>query len=108
MNIQWAVNNVLDDNIDNAFKVFNDPNLVGCNPAMELCNIFDQIMTTYGPPMPAALLKNDTLFRSMYSLQDAPEVLFRCIEDCQEVQILGDDPKTPQQLLNNDGVCLLL
>ena len=43
----------------------------------------------------------------MYSPQDAPEVLFRRIKDCQEVQILGEDPYTAQQLLNND-VCLLL
>ena len=37
----------------------------------------------------------------------APEVLFRRIEDCQEVQILGEDPYTAQQLLNN-AVRLLL
>jgi hypothetical protein len=51
--------------------------------------------------------KNDTLFRSVYYPQDAPKVLFHCIKDCQEVQILGDDPYTPQQLLNN-AVRLLL
>ncbi len=107
MNIQQAVYNVPNDNIDYTFKVSNDPNLVGWNPAMELCNIFDQITTTYGRPTPAALLQNDTLFRSVYSPQDAPDVLFHCIEDCQEVQILGDDPYTPQQLLNN-AVRLLL
>ena len=50
---------------------------------------------------------NDTLFRSVYSPNDAPEVLFRRIEDCQEVQILGEDPYTAQQLLNN-AVRLLL
>jgi hypothetical protein len=43
----------------------------------------------------------------VYSPQDAAEVLFRCIEDCQEVQILREDPYTAQQLLNN-AVCLLL
>jgi rubrerythrin len=69
--------------------------------------MFDQITATYGRPTPAVLLHNDTLFRSVYSPQDAPEVLFRRIEDCQEVQILGEDPYTVQQLLNN-AVCLLL
>ena len=44
---------------------------------------------------------------SVYSPQDAPEVLFRCIEDCQEVQILGEDPYTAQQLLNNTVRLLL-
>jgi hypothetical protein len=56
---------------------------------------------------PAAFLKIVTLFRSVYSPQDSPKVLFCCIEDCQEVQILGEDPYTPQQLLNN-AVHLLL
>ena len=37
----------------------------------------------------------------MYSPQDALEVLFRRIKDCQEVQILGEDPYMAQQLLNN-------
>jgi hypothetical protein len=41
MNIQWAVYNVLDDNINDIFKVSNDPNLVGWNLAIELCNIFN-------------------------------------------------------------------
>jgi len=56
---------------------------------------------------PAALLQNDTLFRSVYSPNDAPEVLFRRIEDCQEVQILGEDLYTAQQLLNNPVRLLL-
>jgi hypothetical protein len=76
MNIQWAVYNCLDDNINNAFKVSNDPALVGSNPLMEPREIFNQITATYGCPTPAALLQNDTLFWSVYSPQDAPEVLF--------------------------------
>ena len=74
---------------------------------MEVREIFNQITSTYGWPTPAALLQNDTLFRSVYSPQDAPEVLFWRIKDCQEVQILGEDPHTAQQLLNN-AVHLLL
>ncbi len=35
LNIRWAVFNVLDDNIDDVFKVSNDPMLVGWNPSME-------------------------------------------------------------------------
>ena len=80
-NIRRAVFNILDDNIDDAFS--NDPALVGWNQSMEPREMFDQITATYGKPTPAALLQNDTLFRSMYSPNDAPEVLFRRIEDCQ-------------------------
>jgi hypothetical protein len=79
MNIQCTCYNVLDSNIDDAFK----------------------LTSTYGRPDPVALLQNDTLFRSIYSPLDAPKVLFRQSKDCQEVQILGKDPYTPQQLLNN-------
>lgn len=107
LNLRRAVCNLLDDNIDNAFKVSNYPTQVGWNLTMEVRKIFDQITSTYGQPTPAGLLQNDTLFRSVYSPQDAPEVLFRCIEDFQEVQILGEDPYTGQQLLNN-AVHLLL
>jgi hypothetical protein len=35
------------------------------------------------------------------------KVQFRRIENCQEVQVLGEDPYTQVQLLNN-AVCLLL
>jgi hypothetical protein len=107
LNIRRAVFNILDDNIDDAFKVSNHPMLVGWNPLMEPREMFDQITATYGKPTPAALMKNDMLFRSVYSPNNAPEVLFRRIDDCQEVQILGEDPYTAQQLLNN-AVRLLL
>jgi hypothetical protein len=107
LNICRAVFNILDDNIGDAFKVSNNPALVGWNHSMEPREMFNQITATYGKPTPAALLQNDTLFRSIYSPNDDPEVLFRRIEDCQEVQILGEDPYTAQQLLNNTVILLL-
>jgi hypothetical protein len=61
----------------------------------------------YGRPKPTTLLQNDTLFCSPYSPIDAPEVLFRRIEDCQEIMTLGNDPYTLMQLLNN-AIRLLL
>ena len=99
-NIKRACYNVLDETIDDAFKFSPDPNLTGWNPSMEINEIMEQMTTTYGRPTPTALLQNDTLFRSPYSPIDAPEVLFRRIEDCQEIMTLGDDPYTPMQLLN--------
>ena len=83
---------MLEDNIDDAFKVSNTPTLRGWNMSMEIMEMLDQITTTYGRPTPNALLQNDTFFRSAYSPADAPETLFRRIEDCQEVQLLGEDP----------------
>ena len=107
LNIKRACFTVLDDSIDDAFKVSNIPTIVGWNTTMEIMDIFDQLANMYGRPTPAALLSNDQLYRSIYSPADAPEVLFRRIEDCQEVQILGNDPYTPQQLINN-AIRLLL
>ena len=99
--IKRACYNVLDETIDDAFKFSPDPNLTGWNPSMEIIKIMEQITTTYGRPTPTAFLKNDTLFQSPYLPIDAPEVLFRRIEDCQEIMTLGDNPYTPMQLLNN-------
>ena len=107
LNIKRACYNMLDDTVDDAFKVSNDPALTGWNPSMNIIDMLDQLVTTYGRPTPMALLQNDTLFRSAYSPIDAPEVLFRRIENCQEVQVLGEDPFTQIQLRNN-AVRLLL
>ena len=72
LNIHLLLFDVLDDNIDDAFKVSNNSMLVGWNPSMEPREMFNQIMSMYGKPTPAALLQNDTLFRSAYSPNDAP------------------------------------
>jgi hypothetical protein len=74
---------------------------------MEIMEILNQITTTYGCPTPNALLQNNMLFHSAYLPANAPETLFRCIKDCQEVQLLGEDEYTPKQLLNN-AIRLLL
>jgi hypothetical protein len=43
----------------------------------------------------------------VYSAADAPKVLFRRIEDCAEIAILGRNSYTNRQLLQN-AICLLL
>ena len=50
---------------------------------------------------------NNTTFRGVYSAADAPEVLFWRIEDCAEIAILGRNPYTDRQLLQN-AIRLLL
>ena len=74
LNIRRAEFNIHDDNIDDAFKVSNNPALVGWNQSMEPREMFDQITATYGKPTLAALLQNDTLFHSVYSPNNAPEI----------------------------------
>jgi hypothetical protein len=84
-NIKQACFNMLNDNIDDAFKVSNNPTLQGRNQLMEIMEILNQITTKYGCPTPNAQLLNGMLFRSAYSPVDTPETLFRRIKDCQEV-----------------------
>jgi len=50
---------------------------------------------------------NDATFRGVYSAAYAPEVLFRRIKDCAEIAILGRNPYTDCQLLQN-AIHLLL
>ena len=53
----------------------------------------------YGKPTAAALEANEAIFRSPYSAADAPEVLFRQIEDCAEIATLDDNPYTDKLIL---------
>ncbi len=53
------------------------------------------------------LFGNNTLFRSPFPANKAPEMLFYRIKQCQEIQILAQDPYSPVQIINN-GVRLLM
>jgi hypothetical protein len=70
-------------------------------------HILDQLSQIYGQPTPAALELNDVAFWSQYSAANAPKVLFRRIENCAEIAILGNNPYTDCQLINN-AIHLLL
>ncbi len=74
---------------------------------MSVCKILDQLSSIYGQPTPAAMKLNDTAFCGVYLAANTPEVLFCCIEDCAEIAILGRNPYTNCQLLQN-AICLLL
>ena len=61
-NITQACYNMTNGSIDNAFKFSNDPKPTGWNLLMEFETILDQLVATYGRPMPNALLQNNTSF----------------------------------------------
>ncbi len=96
---------MLNDSISNQFKVSNTPNLTGWNSTMTILVILDQLESSYGKPDTMTLFCNDTLFRSSFPANEAPGMLFYRIEQCQEIQILAQDPYTPTQIINNT-VCL--
>jgi hypothetical protein len=107
INIECACFIALNASIDDAFKVSDIPTIVGWHAGMETQAILDQLSQTYGQPTPAALEINDVTFCGPYSAANAPEVLFRRIENCAEIAILGNNPYTEKQLITN-AICLLL
>ena len=106
-NIERACFTALDSSINDAFKVSNDPTVQGWHAGMRVIDILDQLSLIYGQPTPAALEANDHIFRSPTSAADAPEVLFRRIEECAEKALLGQNPYTDKQLITN-AIRLLL
>ena len=92
---------MLDDSISNQFKVSNTPNLTGWNSTMTILVILKQLETLHRKPDTMTLFGNDTLFRSPFPANEAPEMLFYRIEQCQEIQILAQDPYSPTQIINN-------
>jgi hypothetical protein len=68
---------------------------------MKILVILKQLKTSYGKPDTITLFGNDTLFQSPFPANEAPEMLFYRIEQCQEIQILAQDPYSPTQIINN-------
>jgi hypothetical protein len=106
-NIKRVCFNTLDLSVNDPFKVSNEPTIQGWHMGMTTWMILDQLSTSYGQPTPAATELNNTTFCGQYSATNAPEVLFRCIENCTEIVIMSNNPYTNCQLINN-AVHLLL
>jgi hypothetical protein len=100
LNINRALFRMLDDSIDNNFKVSNDPNLKGWNPTMSVQMILQQLETAYGKPTGTTLWENDKIFRAPFGANEVPESLFLRLERCQEVALLGLNPYSQTQLVN--------
>ncbi len=106
-NIEHACFTVLDASINNAFKVSNNPTIIGWHAGMIVQEILDQLSMIYGQPTTAAMELNNVALRSQYSAADAPKVLFRSIKNCAKIAILGQNPYTNCKLINN-AIRLLL
>jgi hypothetical protein len=77
---------MFDANIAAQFKVSNTPLLTGWNSTMTITKILDQFYDSYGKPNTMMLFNNDTLFCSLMTPRDSPEMLFYCIKQYQEIQ----------------------
>jgi hypothetical protein len=77
LNINRACFKMLNDTISNQSKVSNTPNLTGWNdPTMTIRAILKQLETSYGKPDTMTLFGNNTLFRSPFPANKAPEMFF--------------------------------
>jgi hypothetical protein len=100
-NINCTCFRMLNELVPNQYKVLNTPSLIGWNATMSIQFILNQLEDAYGKPSAAALFANDTLFKCAFSATKAPELLFYCIEQCQEIMTLGKLPYTPEQVIAN-------
>ena len=91
---------MLDDTVSDRYKVSNMPNLTGWNSSMSICEIIVQMMTNYGVPDAMVMYNNNKLFRSPFTATETPEMLFHRLEQCQEVQTIGQDPYTETHIIN--------
>ena len=95
ININRACFRTLNNNIGDQLKVSNLANMMGWNSSMSIHTIFKQLECLYGKPNAMALFHNDTLFRSAFPATNTPEILFHQIKQCQEIQMIAQDPYTP-------------
>ena len=98
-NVHQAIYKLLVDNVLPQYQASNKPGLTGWDATMTIINIFSQIDTTFGKPDTQEILVNYAQFRAPLLTMETPETLFLCIEECQELQILAENPYTVNAVL---------
>ncbi len=92
---------MLNNNIPNEFTMSTDSRLIGWNSTMSIQDILNQLEILYGCPTGHKLLLIDALFRLSFRNTEAPKRLIWHIEQCQEIQVIADNPYIPMQLMIN-------
>ena len=100
-NIHRACFRLLDELVRPEYKVSNINGLTGWNSTMSIQEILAQLECTFGKPSAAISFHNNSVFTSPFSATETPESLFRRIEECQEVAVLGGAPYSVQQIVGN-------
>ena len=98
-NINRACFRCIDELVRPEYKVSNLPGLNGWNSTMSIQDILSQLETTFGRPSATVLFQNNTTFTSPFNPMETPETLFRRIEECQEIAVLGKAPYTVMQIV---------
>ena len=73
---------------------------------MTIIDIFAQLDATFGKPDAQAQLNNDNNFQAPLPPTETTETLFRQIKECQEIQVLANNPYTETQLITNAVLAL--
>jgi hypothetical protein len=89
------------DSVPKEFKVSNNPALTGRNSTMSILDILNHLNTLYVHLEPMTLIQNNALFHLPFCATDAPERLFWCIKQCQEIQVITGTPYSNMQLMTN-------
>jgi hypothetical protein len=89
VNIKRACFTAVNACINNAFKVSNDPTILGWHAGMTVMSILDQLSNNYGKPTPAMLKCNDNTFRCPYSVADPPNSSFDELKSAPRLPSLG-------------------
>ncbi len=101
VNISRACFCMLDENIPDQFKVSNDPTLIRLNPMKSIQSILMQLENMSRQPRRLLMWNNDKIFRTDFSPNQAPELLFLRVEQCQEVAIIARNLYSEKQLIPN-------
>ena len=75
---------MLDELVSDQFKVSNVPTLTGWNASTSIMDMLDQLQTVYGKPNVMMLFANNTLFRSAFSPNNAPEALSTALSSARK------------------------
>ena len=105
-NVHRAIYKLLVDNVLPQYQASNMPGLTGWDATMTIIDIFAQMDATFGKPDAQAILVNNAHFLAPLLPMETPETLFLCLEECQEVQILAENPYTDKQLIVNTVIVL--
>jgi hypothetical protein len=101
LNVHRAIYKLLLDNVLPQYQASTTPGLTGWDSTMTIIDIFAQLDATFGKPDAQAQLLNNSNFRAPLLPMETPETLFLRLEECQEVQILTNNPYTDMQLIIN-------
>jgi hypothetical protein len=100
-NISRACFCMLDANVLAQFKVSNNAALTGWNSTMSIIDILAQLQGSYGKPNMMTLYTNGTLFCSLMTPGNSPEMLFYQLKQCQEIQRISKLPYSNDQIIAN-------